>query len=141
AFLCVASLGVLELIQRPENRQPTVRIGRIETSQVSGVDHQDRMKLETDRTRLNVAHSSQEQGAQHLPICRASPNPGGKFLEHPFAGRLFEQPDQGFDFGKEADLASAKLGLLSGKRRKAKAKLAKAQSRAGSGSRFQEMTS
>ena len=54
-------LRVLEIIERPEDRQPPIRIRRRDAGQMRRVHHQHRMKLEPHRPRLHVPHPGQQQ--------------------------------------------------------------------------------
>ena len=63
AFLHVAGLRVLEVVDRPKQGQPAIRIGGRKAGLINRVDRQDGMELESDRgSRLDVPHSGQEQG-------------------------------------------------------------------------------
>ena len=57
-FAHIGGLRTFELVDGPEDGQPTIGVGRGQTGQVGGVDHQDRVEFEADGARLDVAHSS-----------------------------------------------------------------------------------
>ena len=68
----VLRLRRLEVVDRPEDRQPAVLVGRGEAGDVRRVHHQHRVKLEAHaRPRLHVAHAGQEQRGHDLAIRRA----------------------------------------------------------------------
>jgi hypothetical protein len=103
ALFHVARLRGLELIHGPKHRQPPIRIRRVETRQVRGIHHEDRMKLEADGPGLDVAHAGQQQCREHFAISHAAANAARDLLEHPLPRALLDQPHQRFDLGPEAD--------------------------------------
>ena len=101
SLLDVAGLGFLEIVDRPQDRQPAIRIGTRQCGQVRGVNHQHGVKLEADSgPRFNVAHSGQKQGAEHLPIRNpAAADPRSQFLDQAFARLVLQQAHQWLDLG------------------------------------------
>ena len=53
----IASLGIFEIIQGPKNRKPSIRVRRGQARQMGGINDEHGVELETDRPRLNIAHS------------------------------------------------------------------------------------
>ena len=92
--------GALEVIERPEDRQPAMLGRRGQAGQVGRVDDQHGVELEADRRpRLDVLHAGQQQRGQQLAIAQALVNPAGDFFEQPVARRLFDQPHERLDLG------------------------------------------
>ena len=72
--LDVLGLRALEVVERPEDRQPAVGVGRGEAGQVRRVDHQDRVELVADAgPRLDVAHA-RPATARRAPRDRSGPS-------------------------------------------------------------------
>ena len=97
AFADISRLGIFEIIESPEDWQPTVALGRGEAGQVRRVNHQHRVTFESDRTWLNISHAGQQQGCEHFAITQAATNPGRNFFQQPVSRRLFEQADNRLD--------------------------------------------
>ncbi len=103
AFANVVFLGLLEVIECPEDRQPALLVGRCEARQVRGIHDQHGVKLEPHvRPWLNVAHPGQLQPRQKLLVAEAAVNPGRDRLEQFFARRFFEQPHDWLDLRVES---------------------------------------
>ena len=99
------------MIERPEDRQPTVGVGRRKAGEMGGVDHEHGVEFEADRARLNVAHASQQQGREQIAIAQSALDSGGDFLQQPFARRVFEKADQWFNFRIKSDDVRFEFGL------------------------------
>ena len=88
AFPDVLGLGLLEIVQRPEDGQPTIGVGGGQGGLVDRMDHQHGMELEAHRrTRPDAAHARQQQRRQDLAVAQAASNPGGRLFQeaHPAA--------------------------------------------------------
>ena len=100
----VLRLRALEVVERPEDRQPAVGVGRGEAGQVGRVDDQHGVELVADAgPRLHVAHPGQEQRREHVAVRRALPHPSGHLLQQPLARGLLQEADEGLDLGLEPD--------------------------------------
>ncbi len=103
ALADVLRLRALEVVERPEDRQPAVGVGRGEAGQMGRVDRQHGLELVADAgPRLHVAHPGQEQRREHVAVGRALPHPGGHLLQEPLARGLLQEADEGLDLGLEA---------------------------------------
>ncbi len=67
------------------------------------IDDKDRMKLEPDRPRLDVAHARQQQRREHVAIGQTLAHAHGDFLNDPIARRLLEQTNQRLYIGMKPD--------------------------------------
>ena len=138
AFLHVLCLRRFEIIERPENRQPAVRIRRRQAREVRGVDHQHRMEFEADRPRLNVAHTGQQQGREQVAVTHTAPDFRGNFFKQPLARCVFEETNQRLHLRTEPNDSYA--GFRGGNGRHSKSEVAtQTQPGAGGGSRSQKM--
>jgi hypothetical protein len=135
ALLHIGRLRGFELIDRPENRQPAIRIRRGQAGQMRGIHDQHRVEFETHRTRLNVAHARELQRGENFPITQSAFDARGDFLEHAFARRRFEQPHQRLDFRMQLNCSRIQLYFLGRNRRKLreKSKIANCSESAGTG--------
>jgi hypothetical protein len=115
AFLGVTRLRVLEVVDRPEQGEPAIAIGRRQARDVGGVDDEDGVELETDRSRLNAAHAGEHEPRQDLLVAGAAADALGDLLEQAIARRVFDEPDQRFDVA--FDGRNRALHLLCGQRR------------------------
>ncbi len=140
----VLGLRALEVVDRPEDRQPSVGVGRAEAGQVCRVDHQHRVELEPDvGPRLDVAHAGQQQGGQHFLIAQPLLDPPGDLLEEPLARGVLQQPDDGLDLGLEPHDLRVQLGLVGRDRPEPRqeAQVAEAHQRTARRGRLQEAPS
>ena len=144
ALADVLRLRALEVVERPEDRQPAVGVGRAEAGQVGRVDDQDRVELEADAgPRLDVAHAGQQQRRQHVAVSQALPDPRGDLLQQPLARGLLQQPDQGLDLGLEPHDLRVQGRLVGRDRPESgqEAQVAQAEQRAARRGRLQEAPS
>ena len=79
-----------------------------------GVDYENRVKFETDRLGLDVAHARQQQRCQNLPIRKAVTDFCGDFFQQPFARCVFEEPHQRLDLWQETHHTCGKRRFRSG---------------------------
>jgi hypothetical protein len=112
ALTHVCRLRPLELIERPEDRQPPIALRRREARQMRGVHHEHRMELEPDRTRLNRAHARQQQRREHFAVAHAAANAHPDLFEQPLARRLFQQTHERFAIGMQSDDARIERRLV-----------------------------
>ena len=80
------------------------------------IDDEHRMELESDRARLDVAHAGQQQRRENFTIRRAAFDFGSHLLQHTFAGRVLQQPDQRLNLGMQPHHARFELRLGGGDR-------------------------
>ena len=106
------------MIQRPKDGQPAFGIGGRKAGEVRGVDHQDRVKLEPDRTWLDVAHAGQQQRRQQITVTQAAFQFRTDFLEQPFARCVFQETHQRLDLGVETNDVGIQVGFLGRNRAK-----------------------
>ena len=96
----VFGLRGFELVDRPEDGQPPVAVGGGEAGQVRGVDDENGVKFEADRAGLDVAHAGEEERGEDLRIGGALVLDAVRdLLEDTFTRGIFEEADEGFDFG------------------------------------------
>ena len=98
----ILRLRIFEIVEGPEDRQPTVRIGGSKARQMGGIYYQYRVKLETYWTGLNVTHASQQQCSQQLSILQAVFDSGSHFLEQLISRGILQQPHERLDFRLES---------------------------------------
>jgi hypothetical protein len=109
------------MVERPENRQPAVLIGRGQAGQVGGVDDQHRVELEADaRPRLDVAHAREQEGGQQFAVTEAGLHAVCHFLQQPVARRVLEQAHGGLDVFAESHELRVEGGVRRGHRRQAR---------------------
>ena len=99
------------MIERPEDRQPTVRVGRPKAGEVRGVDHEHGVKFEANGSRLDVAHTGEQQGGEQIAIAQAAFYSRGNFFQQPLARGVFEEADEWFNFGIESDDVRFQFGF------------------------------
>lgn len=112
AFANILRLGDFEIIKRPENWQPAVRIWRGKAGEVSRIDNEDGVKFKTHGTRLNISHASQEKGGEDFAIGQTAMDAGSDFFEQTVARRVFEEADERLDVGVELDGFGIEFGFL-----------------------------
>ncbi len=115
ALLHVAGLRILEVVERPEEGQPAIRVGGRKSGPIDRVDGHHRVELEPHRgPRLDVPHPGQQQGSQNLLVTETLADPRPDDLQQPLAGRLLQQANQRFDVRQQGDRAGRQSGLGSG---------------------------
>src|SRR5262249_45861765 len=99
----VARLRGLEVVDRPEQRQPAVPVRRGQGGLVGGVDHQHRVELEADGPRLDAPDPRQEHGREQVLVAGALVDLGGHLRHEVLARRVLDQLDQGLDLPVQTD--------------------------------------
>ncbi len=108
----IAKLRCLEIVDRPEERQPAIGWRQIAAGQMHRMHHQHCMELEADRTRLDVAHTGEQQRGEQLVMVEPGPHARAERFEH-FAARCgLDQANERLDRGRE----SHRVGLRQGDR-------------------------
>ena|SRR5437764_950231 len=92
------------------------------------------MELKTNRPRLNIADTGEEQSRQHLAVRKAAMDAGSDFLEQPFPRSVFEQPHQRLDLGIESDNSRRHRRFRRRNSRQPRKEAEIAQTKAGGGS-------
>src|SRR6266540_3322888 len=67
-----------------------------------GVHDEHRVKLESDRARLNVSHAREEKGGEDFAVREAGADPCSDFLQQPLAWCFFDQLHERLDGWIEA---------------------------------------
>ncbi len=136
ALLHVAGLRVLEIVRRPEQRQPAFGFRRSHRGQMHRVDGQHRVELEPDRrARLHVPHTGQQQGGQQVAVRQTAAHAYGYFLQQACPRRVLQQPDQRLNFRPQRDDARQRLqiGGRHGRQAGQERQIAQTDRRAGGG--------
>jgi len=110
-FTNITCLGTLEVIDAPEDRQPTIGIRRGHAGQVRRVHRQYRVEFETDRAGLHVAYTGEQQRSQGVAIAQTLLDPIRDFFQDAGAGGVFQQPDHRLDLRPHLDGIFGKLGF------------------------------
>ncbi len=110
----VLGLRGFELVDGPEDREPAVAVGGSQAGEVGGVDDEDGVEFEADRSWLDVAHAGEKEGGEDLPVGEALVDAGGDFLQNALARGVFEEADDGFDVRVEADHLRVERGFGGG---------------------------
>ena len=103
-----------------------------------GIDDQHRVKLESDRTRLNVAHAGQQQGREQIAVAQAAFDSGGGFLQQTFARGVLQKTHERFNVRIESNDVRFQSGFRGGNRPQSrqKSEIAQAKQRAGANGRL-----
>ena len=101
ALAALLFLGALEVVERPEYRQPTLLARQVERRQVDGLQRKHRVVLEADMGEgLDTARSRDGQGGQGPAVIETAPDQGRKLGGDAFAGCFFHEAMQGTNLGK-----------------------------------------
>src|SRR5215831_13869876 len=79
-----------------------------------GVDDEDGMKFKADRLRLDIADTSEKQCGEEFAIGQPAAKASANFFEQFFTRSVFEETDERFDIGVEADDFGIELGFRGG---------------------------
>ena len=94
-------LRALEIVERPEHRQPTLFVHHVERCQVDGLQRKHRVVLEADMGEgLDVARRRDGQSGQGAPVIETSPDQDRKLCRDTVTGCLFQEAMQGTDLRK-----------------------------------------
>ena len=120
ALAALLFLGALEVVERPEHRQPALPGRQVERRQVDRLQRKHRVVLEADMGEgLDTARSRDGQGGQGPAVIETVPDQGRKLAGDAFARCLFDQAMQGAGIGKcpcEAQpAAQAQRGCATGR--------------------------
>ena len=94
-------LGALEVVERPERRQPALLVRQVERRQVDGLQREHRVVLEADMGEgLDATRRRNGQSGERPAVIEAVPDEGRKLRRDAFAGRRFHEAMQGTDLGE-----------------------------------------
>ena len=94
-------LSALEVVERPEYRQPTLFVRQVERRQVDRMQRKHRVVLEADIGEgLDTARSRDGQSDQSPAVIETVPDQGCKLGGDAFAGCVFQEAMQGTNLGK-----------------------------------------
>ena len=112
-------LGALEIVERPEYRQPAFPARQVERRQVDGLQRKHRVVFEPDMgERPDPARSRDGQGGERPAVVETAPDQARKLGGDAFAGRFFQEAVQGAGPGKRPgqgqSAAQAECGCTTG---------------------------
>jgi len=70
---------------------------------MSGIDHENRVKLEPNRSRLNIPDPREQKRRQEFPITQTTMDPTSDFLKQLSARSLFQKSNHRFYVRMELD--------------------------------------
>ena len=75
------------------------------------VDHQHRVKLEPDGTRLDVAHAGQQQRCKQVTVTQAAFEFRGHFFQQPLPWRVLQETHEGLNLRIETNDVGIQVGF------------------------------